>query len=61
MSLEQMAAVAAGAIGVMSKERGLGIPEMALGEAGTVTLTYPDGQVFEVRVTMLHGIDKEPR
>jgi hypothetical protein len=61
MDVDQMAAYAASAIAVLSKERNLDVPAMALGEAGIVTLTYPDGQVFEIRVTMLHGIDKESR
>jgi len=59
MSLEEMAAVAAAAITVLGSGKGVGYPEMALQDTGVVTLTYPDGQVFEVRVTMLKGIDKQ--
>lgn len=58
MSLEQMAWYAAIAISIRGQEINLGVPTMTRKENDGVTLTYPDGQVFEVRVTMLHGIDK---
>jgi hypothetical protein len=61
MSLDEMVLAAASQIVILSRWKNVGTPDTSINEPGVALLTYPDGQVFEVRVTMLHGIDKEPR